>query len=217
MGSVVLKVYVIENPSDEYLEQILLMLPQWRRETAQRFMHNDDKLNCGLSYLLLQYALYKECGFFETEQFDFGELGKPYLSKHKDIFFSISHCRSAVCCCAGKTEMGVDIQDIRKYSFRTAKRVCTENELTHLDKAENSDRLFSEIWSVKESVGKMTGKGFGEGFPQIDSLLRIKNKSSSVYEAADYFISLTVKDSFEEIEAEKVDITFLLSFLQQRL
>ncbi|MGN0595718.1 MAG: 4'-phosphopantetheinyl transferase family protein [Ruminiclostridium sp.] len=212
-----MRIYVIENPSADILEQVLSLLPEWRKETAERFMHVDDKLNCGLSYLLLQYALYMEFGFFETERFDFGEIGKPYLSKHKDVFFSISHCRTAICCCAGKTEMGVDIQDIRKYSFRTAKRVCTENELALLDKAENSDRLFSEIWSVKESVGKMTGKGFGEGFPQIDSLLRIKNKSSSVYEAADYFISLSIKNSFEEIETEKVDVTFLLSFLQQRL
>lgn len=212
-----MKVYVIENPELGCMEQVMALLPEWRRKKVQSLAHDDDKINCGLSFLLLQYALLQNFGFSESAEFSYGAVGKPYLSEHSDTYFSISHCRNGICCCVGKFEMGIDIQDIRQYNYRTAKRVCTAGEIAALNLSDCSDRLFSMIWSVKESVGKMTGKGFQEGFPRIDALERIKNKSSSVYEAADYFISLTVRNSYEEIEAERVDVTSLLSFLQRRI
>lgn len=210
-----MKVYVINKPDNINVKEVLDLLPEWRKQKALSYGSESDRISCGVSYLLLQYAIKENYGFFETDEFFYGKVGKPYLSQHSNIFFSISHCRNALCCCVGKNEMGVDIQDIRPYKERTARRVCTENEKNLLNSSDNPDRLFSIMWSVKESVGKMTGHGFQEGFGRIDAAERIKNNSSSIYETADYIISLTVKDHAEQIEA--VPVSQLLSCFPQRL
>jgi len=115
------------------------------------------------AYELLDYALKSEFGVKRGEIIR-GEHGKPYF-RDSDIYFSYSHCKTAVACVVSKSEVGVDIERIREVSPAVIRRVCCDNELGIIKTAED----FIKIWTMKEAYAKFTGKGFAEGFKSVDT------------------------------------------------
>ena len=77
------KLYVLDNlaaiTSDE-LEAAIASLPDWRREKALRFKHEQGRKECTYAYLLLCQALREIYGIDEQPSFIIGEHGKPELS-----------------------------------------------------------------------------------------------------------------------------------------
>ncbi len=77
------KLYVLDNlaaiTSDE-LEAAIASLPDWRREKALRFKHEQGRKECTYAYLLLCQALQETYGINEQPSFLIGEHGKPELS-----------------------------------------------------------------------------------------------------------------------------------------
>ena len=124
------------------------------------------------AFLLLRYALHKEYGICDVPQFTINEHGKPFLSDYPDIYFSMSHCTSAVVCAVSRSPVGADIQDIRRLSLSIAGKFLTPAELERISlitDVEQRDKELCRLWSIKESFSKMTGKGFSEGFTGIDT------------------------------------------------
>jgi len=87
------------------------------------------------------------------------ENGKPYVS---DIFFSVSHCKDKVVqIFSFSDEVGVDIEfrnSNRRY-LNLAKRYFHKfeyNQLTTIP-AQDSLKLFYNLWTVKEAVCKTNG------------------------------------------------------------
>jgi 4'-phosphopantetheinyl transferase len=133
-----------------------------------------------LALKLLDYALEQEYGV-KCGEITRNEYGKPYFSPKSpistseaelsDIHFNYSHCKYGVACVVAKEEVGVDIQEIKAVNPLVIKRVCCANELEMLKKEDACsihDR-FIKIWAQKEAYAKFTGKGFAEGFRQIDT------------------------------------------------
>ncbi len=114
-----------------------------------------------ISYLLLLYALRENYGI-TNPRIAYGKYGKPYLADYPDIYFNISHYPKACVCAISDKEIGVDIQDIRPFSWDIARRVCCDNELKILESADDKPGLFTKIWSMKESYVKMTGEGISK-------------------------------------------------------
>ena len=54
--------------------------------------------------------------------------GKPRLLKYLNFFYNISHSGDYAICAVSDSEVGVDIQKIRKPDMRIAKRYFTEDE-----------------------------------------------------------------------------------------
>lgn len=92
------------------------------------------------------------------------EHGKPYLSGHDDIFFSISHCDGLCCCMVCPSECGIDCEKIREYRSNVARRVFTDSELVWFNKLDMNEksRFFFILWTLKEAYGKYTGKGIAD-------------------------------------------------------
>lgn len=103
------------------------------------------------------------------------EHGKPYFvekSEHgvetcSDICFNLSHSGEYVACILGKGAMGIDIERIRPYNDKVAKRILHEREYQVLGMSREKDRDFIRFWTLKEAYGKYTGKGIGENLSKI--------------------------------------------------
>lgn len=138
---------------------------------------------------LLHYVLKKEYGitdpaFFRTSH------GKPYL-KNENIFFNISHSGSLVVCAISEHECGADIEILRDYNDKTAKRVCNENEYAKVSESSDKSVAFLEIWTRKEAFLKFTGTGLSVILNAIDTLSDPKFKTI----VTDDFVLSTYSDN----------------------
>ena len=171
-------------------------IPPFRQEQCVRYRQGIDKRNCILAYLLLEQGLREQYGITTPVSFVYNEHCKPYLREYPNIFFNISHCKYAVACALADFEVGVDIQDIRPIDWDVARRVCSENELRELEKADDPARLFCKIWTEKEAYAKAKGLG-------VDSVLRrdLSLNGLTHWERERYCITVCCEGSKNEIIA----------------
>lgn len=146
-----------------------LLLPEERRQKVIRYRQPIDRKNCIITYLMLKYAL-KEC--FQIEDFTLltGDAGKPYLAEYPNIHFNISHCRCGCVVAVADVPIGIDIQDVRSFSWEIARRVCCMEELELLQRNADKDREFTRMWAMKESYLKMLGTGMKMNLMEINTL-----------------------------------------------
>jgi 4'-phosphopantetheinyl transferase len=133
------------------------------RETGQ-------KDNRAAARGLLRHALREEHGVTDEPEFFYGPNGKPYLTAHPHIFFNLTHCRTGAACALSDRETGVDMQDIRAFSDRAARRVCTPSELEQLTAAPEPERLFCRLWAIKEAAVKLRGGSVLDGTVDTDAV-----------------------------------------------
>ena len=72
------------------------------------------------------------------------EKGKPYFKHIPDLFFSVSHTEGLTVIALGDSEVGVDVERLRKADLRVIKRFLKE-EADYIAECD-SDRRFFEIW-----------------------------------------------------------------------
>lgn len=115
---------------------------------------------------LLDYGLRQEYALFLSEQtIGKGQYGKPYLTDCPDIHFSISHCDGMAVCGISERTIGVDIERIRPFSERTARKVLAEEELA--EGTVLSPELFFRYWTLKESYLKAIGTGLSHPMREV--------------------------------------------------
>ena len=88
----------------------------------------------------------------------FEDNGKPYF-KNNRVHFSISHSHDLCAVAVADKPVGIDIEIVKeRYNQHLIDRSLCDNEKAIFD----GD--FTRIWSRKEAVAKMTGKGIA-GYP----------------------------------------------------
>lgn len=163
-------VYYITDTEVELVaqERLLAGFPAARREKLARISAPQQKWLSTLGYALFEYAALKETG--AVPEISYTETGKPVLAAGA---VSWSHCPAGVACVyeAGAYGVGIDMESVRDCSSQVARRVCTDAEYAELMALEpaDRDRGFIRMWTVKEAYAKLTGRGFAEGFHQIES------------------------------------------------
>lgn len=178
--------------SEEFIARSLRFLPEKRRTRALRYRRTIDRWNCVITYLMLQYGL-RECFGITSFEIAFGKYGKPYLPEYPQAHFSISHCDVGCAVTISNHSVGVDIQDVRPFSWNVAKRVCCQRELDELMNCSEREQLFAKIWAMKECYGKMIGTGILYEF-QNDCWNKI-DVPVYVYERKNYIIGLCRNNS----------------------
>ncbi len=98
------------------------------------------------------------------------EHGRPYIEGFDNIFVSLSHSHGAVMCAFSDNPIGVDIEQAGKRRKSVEDRVFTSNEISLLDQAENEDKAFFTLWTLKESYLKAIGTGFSDNAKEIEFL-----------------------------------------------
>ncbi len=123
------------------------------------------------AHKLLDEALMRTCGI-KDYSIVCGEHGKPFLEKHSDIFFNLSHCKGFAACVVSDAENGIDAELIRPYSGNAAKRVFTENEMRFVSESDNPNENFFRLWTLKEAVGKSMGTGIFSNLKDYEFIFR---------------------------------------------
>ena len=146
-----------ENFDDDFIEE-LKKAEKKLFISEKKFRYNRLSL-CGR--VLLGYILKK---YYDISSFSYhyGENGKPYL-KDVAVFFSISHSGNYVLCCVSEKEIGCDIEKIKDYNPKVAKRFFTAKEAQILKNKETEDVYFAKLWTLKESILKKEGTGIVGG------------------------------------------------------
>lgn len=206
-----MRIYLLNfNGVQEEYELIKPLLSERRLSYCEGKKNLGNKLSSAYAYGLLRYAIKAETGENMTPDFDYNEHGKPFLVG-STLKFSLSHSENTVICAVSEKEIGVDIQYIRPISLRAAEKFCTAEEMERVLASENRDREICRLWCIKESRGKLTGKGFQEGFSGISADGLIENKEAVCIHYGNGFISACgYKGEFDgsvdilEITAEKL-------------
>lgn len=103
------------------------------------------------AWSLLLHALRRDYGMSELPSAAVDERGKPYFPERPDIRFSLSHTRGYVLCALGDASVGADVQLINDKDAPFASRL--------MDEREAGDFTLHELWCLRESVFKLTGRG----------------------------------------------------------
>lgn len=103
------------------------------------------------AYSLLKYALEVWKGATELPAVAADSRGKPYFPEQPDWQFSLSHTRGFVLAAVSEKPVGADVQLRDGRGERLAGRLMSEREREQFD--------FYELWSLRESLYKLTGEG----------------------------------------------------------
>lgn len=212
-----MNIYILKNENSEAL---IPFLSEQRLEKINDIKNEKVKAEKICSYALLRYALFMEYGIDEAPLFSYGEREKPYLGNIPDVFFSLSHAGGYSACVVTDEEIGIDLQDYRPMKFDISEKICTKKEIYEVygGDSPSPSETTCRLWCMKESYGKLTGKGFAEGFDTIETseltekgLLKEKD---IILDNQDFYLSVCGYEPVEEIEIVTVtekDIRYILS------
>ena len=155
----------IEELGEDFVDWAETVLPDWRREQMLAIKHLRGRVQCAVAWLLVHHCQMSEGGSSQQEvarndKWIYNEHGKPFFEGRDDLFFSISHCKSAVAVAIDDKEIGVDIEEISRYKESLESYVLNEDEVPRCARNDKSRaECFIEIWTQKEAVFKLLGTG----------------------------------------------------------
>ena len=157
-----MKVYINDHIGDFDLQLALQSISSQRREQALRYKFEQGQRLCVAAYMLLKQALQEQEGITENPIFEYGEHGKPYILGHPELHFSLSHCKEAAVCVLSRHPIGIDVESLGRYSERVARYAMNDKELQQIHQADNPNLAFTRLWTMKESLLKLTGEGIND-------------------------------------------------------
>lgn len=128
------------------------LITQERRARTERYHKPENRAESLAAGLLLRHALGDA-----AEALQRNPQGKPCLPGGP--CFNLSHSGEYAILGVSRQPLGVDIERIRAYDERAARRCFTGPELDWL-REEGGEKPFFRLWTAKESVMKATGLGF---------------------------------------------------------
>ena len=88
------------------------------------------------------------------------ERGKPYLPKHPEIEYNISHSGRYIVLAVASVPVGIDVQEIRITSIdKLGRHVFSDSEYRDFLMSEDRQEAFFRMWVRKEAYIKWTGDG----------------------------------------------------------
>ena len=144
------------------MEAYLNSISPERRKKVLAFKSMTAKALSVGAEVLLQQAVLKSFGISEPLTIIKGEHGKPALRDHPKIHFNLSHSGNFVVCALSSQPVGVDIEQIDRVGVQLVKRFFHQEEVAWIltQPVANQQQGRCDLWSIKESYMKYTGKGF---------------------------------------------------------
>lgn len=145
----------IKNMEDPLQNRRLLeQVSMERRKKVLRYRMPDDRKRSLGAGIIIKTIL-EENGLSESE-IRYSENEKPAAD---GVYFNVSHAGDYVVGVSGSCEVGCDIEKIRKAPFEVASRHFCTAESEYINSAQDKDKAFFTLWTLKESYLKMTGRG----------------------------------------------------------
>ncbi len=183
----------IEELGEDFVERCKEILPEWRKEQMLKIKHLRGRVQCAVGYLMVYQALNEVPCCARNDRWRYNEHGKPYFEGRDDLFFSISHCGSAVAVAVDDEEVGVDIEEVKRYREHLVNYVLNEEEVPRCARNDNRAEAFIEIWTKKEAVFKLLGTGITHEIKDV-----LKNNSGI------YVVSKKVGERYLSVATRKV-------------
>ena len=167
-------------------------LPKYRQEKIALLKNENDKYLSLLAGRLLCSGL-RDLGLTSyIDKVVVDENGKPYIPGNP-IYFSISHSGTKAMVVFSDSEVGCDVQEMKKKAVSLADKYFTDAEKKEMDDSEDPVRTFYKLWTLKECYMKSSGKGLALGLKNID--VYDKNYISKSYVVDQkYMVSYIAKD-----------------------
>ena len=135
-------------------KRLLELVGTERRKKVIRYRMPDDRKRSLAAGLIIRKIL-NENGLSE-DSLKYSENGKPLAD---NLFFNISHAGDYVVGVSSDREVGCDIEKIVDAPLEVADRFFHLKEAEYIKSAEDRNRAFFTLWTLKESYMKMTGRG----------------------------------------------------------
>ena len=188
--------------SESKVNLLIKYLSKEEIERANRFYFEIDRMQFIIRRGILRQIISK---YLEIDprnlQFECNRFGKPFLitdSPKHDLKFNMSHTKNmAIYCIATQKDVGIDIEYIlRDINIQPIiDRFFSQNERMFIQKTAIDKRkeTFYKIWTRKEAILKVLGKGISYPLEMIDVPYEKNNFTFSVngsgnqgYEASFY-------------------------------
>lgn len=173
-------IYINDQIAQIQVDEVLPMLSEQRRQVVLRFKHEQGRRLSAAAYLLLSEALRQEFGIDERPVFAYRDNGKPFIEGRPDIHFNLSHCREAAICAVSSRPVGVDIESIREYKEGLARYTMNDDELQQIERADRPDVAFIRLWTMKESLLKLTGEGIRNNMKTVLDMAEARVRFTTV-------------------------------------
>ena len=152
---------ILSLPDPLSVPEVLQTLPLERQKRIHNMKQEKSRKQSMGVGLLLQKVL----ALYHMQDSDVfvDEHGKP---KVEGLEFSLSHSGNLVLCAVSEEPVGCDIERLREAPKGVAERYFSDAEQAYLShfSADEHDREFFWIWTMKESYVKMTGEGLRVSF-----------------------------------------------------
>lgn len=157
--------------SDTTFQEMTRYVSLEKKNRLNRFLKPIDATRSLLGDLIIRYILCKYYGLQNSDiVYAFKKFGKPYLSQQPHLHFNISHSGDWVVGVVATDVVGIDIEKITIVKSDIPLMVLADEEqekFKELDEVQRNN-FFFELWTLKESYAKTTGKGLSEGFNTLN-------------------------------------------------
>lgn len=197
----------IENEVKKFAQQATL-------EKIDGYKSLKNKQRKLLGEMLAYKGLHKSFALKHEEiVFEYGSKGKPMLKNSSGRFFNITHSGDWVLCGVSDSEIGVDIELLKKAKMNVADRFFTPNEVAKLNSLndEAQDNYFFLLWTVKESYLKYLGTGLTKPLNSFDVSCSngIITVDESLFSLSLKFTEIIIDDKHKTVVCSEQDVVNL--------
>lgn len=187
---------------EDIFRRLILLLSEKEQKAIELYINNNDKQLSLFSKLLVRLLASNFLHISNSEiEFHKEDQGKPYIVKHPEFFFNISHSDNAIAVCISENRVGIDIEKIRKIDLQILNRVFSKEEQEYI--YENRylvNKRFFEIWTQKEAYIKMLGEKIKPSFLKSINIFDLKIlENMYIFYEDDYIISVCGKSNINKI------------------
>lgn len=152
--------YDIRTLDTDTMAHTVAMMDEERRRRVNDIAGEDDRRRTVAGELLARRLLAQRLGCGEGEvPLCWDEMGKPAVDA-VGVYVSVSHSGPYAVCAIADVPVGVDVEVVRSADEKFMRRVCSEAEMAYIRVGDDGDcARFWEIWTAKEALFKLTGKG----------------------------------------------------------
>lgn len=183
-----MKVYScdISKISESTFNEWLSSVGMRKKEYVMRLKKDNDKKRTVTGEILARKGISDMLNIpFEEITFKEDLKGKP-SAENLDVFFNISHSGDfVVCAIREKSDIGIDIEEIRPFNPAILKRICSSKEADYIMRGGTNINIstmkrFFEVWTAKEAIVKLSGDGISGGLSYINVIENGKIKTNGL-------------------------------------
>lgn len=149
------------------VQRMLHLVSVRRREEALRYKHLFGQFACLKSWLMLADML-RPLGVTDLEM-DFNEHGKPFMKRHPNVHFNLSHCKNGIAVAVDFSPIGIDIESFHRSNLSLVRKTMNLAEAEWIQGSSDPVETFTCFWTQKEAVLKLRGTGI------VDDLHHVLN------------------------------------------